>query len=141
LFATDIVLQQMEIPKPLNLRIIQESNTVHVNINGTFNPTSTRLFHPFPVIKGFRYQRISRNGGNGFVPVLYFDRIKADIDHIPVCIVFGHGDPVAHIDHLVGRKLDTGYKSQYGVFKYQHQDRSHGSQAGHQGGGCFVAHD
>ena len=122
----------MKVPEFLDLFLVKKSHAVHIDIEGTFDPSAARFFHSFPVVEGLGDQGIGGNGGDGFVPVLHLHGIQADIDHIAVGIVFGHGDPVAHIHHFIGRELDTGHKSQDGILKNQQQYCGHGPQSSKQ---------
>ena len=63
------------------------------------------------------------------------------LDHRAVGPVFGNRNPVPHLEHVVGRKLDAGDESQNAVAENQHDDRRRRSQTGQQTGGRLVDQD
>ena len=52
-----------------------------------------------------------RNGGDGIIEVTYFYGIQCYFYHRTVRTVFRHRDPITHLQHIIGGKLDTGDKS------------------------------
>ena len=107
-------------------------HAVAVDIHRPLDASPARFAHMAPVFKRIGNQRISGQGGDGVVPVLYFHRGEPDIGHAAVGAVFRHFQPVADIEHAVGRKLDAGHQAQNRVFKHQHQHRRHRAQAAEQ---------
>ncbi|MNE31276.1 hypothetical protein D3C80_1248310 [compost metagenome] len=100
-------------------------NAGGINTEATLNSPSTRRRHAAPVFKRIRDQRPGGNIADGVIPVAHFDGGQTDIRDRPVCAVFRHFQPVAGLEHIVGRELNTGNKAKNGVFKDQHQHGGH----------------
>ena len=67
--------------------------------------------------------------GDGVVPVAHLDSCQRHVYHLAVgSVLFGH-NPVATVQHVVGRKLHRGYQAQDGVFEHQHQYSSRGAES------------
>ena len=75
---------------------------IDVNIDGTFNASSSGFLHPSPVCEWFWDELVSWDGGDGFIPVLHFHGGEVDLDYITVGIAAGHDDPVTDVYHAVG---------------------------------------
>ena len=63
-------------------------------------------------------------------PVLDLHGMERDVDHVAICPVLRHLDPVAHVDHVVAGELDAGDEREDRVAEDQQQHRRHGADAG-----------
>lgn len=71
----------------------------------------TALTHAAPVDEAIRYKGSGRNGADGFVKVLNFDRGKVDAHYIAVDAILSKGDPVADLDQIVHVNLEVRQES------------------------------
>lgn len=127
-----IGFKQLRPDQALLLLFIEEMNAGGVDVEAALNAAAAGGRHPAPVFKRVGDQRPGRNGGDGVVPVAYLDRGEADIDHRAVGAVLRHLQPVAKLEHIVGRELDTGHQTKDRIFKYQHQYRGHRAEPANQ---------
>ena len=109
-----------------------KAHACHIDINGTLHPASAGLLHSLPVLKRIADQQVRRNGRNRIIEITHLHGIQRYFYHCTVRTIFRHGDPVAHLQHIVGRKLNTGYKSHDTIFENQHQNSGRRSQSGQQ---------
>ena len=100
-----------------------------IQIQRALDPPPTGLGHAAPVLVALRDQPPGRHGDDGLVEVAHLDRVQGDIDHVAVGTRTGHGDPVAHPQHVVGGQLHAGDETQDGVLEDQDQHRRHRAQA------------
>ena len=128
----DIVFQQTYFPVFCQHLRSTELHTVHINPDRTLYTSSSGLLHTPPVLKRITDQSIGRNGGNGIVPVTYLYGIQGYFNHRSVGSILRHLNPVSHLQHIVGRKLNTRNEAHNTVFEHQHQDSGRSSQTGKQ---------
>ena len=103
---------------------------VYVDVYVLVGPASSAFLHSPPVLERGRDERVWRDHGQGVVPVADLDRVEGYLLDIAVGAAVGHLDPVAEPDHVVLRKLHSGYKSQDAVLEYEHQDGRRGAESG-----------
>ena len=103
---------------------------VHIQLDGLVHPSTTALLHPPPILEGGVHQCIRRNGGNGIVPILNLGGIEGDFLHDAIGGTIRKLNPVTDAKHIIGRKLDTGHKSQNRILEDEHQDSCRSSQTG-----------
>ena len=84
---------------------------------------------------------MGRHRHNRLVEVLDFHRVKRDIDHIAIRAHAGHGDPVAHTQHVVGGELHAGNQAQDCVLEDQQQNGGDRAQAGQKQKRAFIDQD
>ena len=75
---------------------------INVNVDGTFDASPSGFLHPSPIGEWFRNELVSRDGGDGFIPVLHFHGGEIDFNHIAIGIAAGHDDPITNVYHSVG---------------------------------------
>ncbi|MPM79700.1 hypothetical protein SDC9_126739 [bioreactor metagenome] len=109
-----------------------EFNTVHINPDRTLHPSAAGFLHASPVLKRIAHQSIGRNGRNGIIPITNFNRIECHLNHRTVGSIFGHHNPIAHTQHIVGRQLNARHKSHDTILEHQHQDGCRCTQSGKQ---------
>ena len=127
-----IGLKQLRPDQALLLLFIKKMNAGGVDVEAAFDAAAAGGRHAAPVFKRVGDQRPGWNGGDGVVPVAYLDRGEADIDHRAVGAVLRHLQPVAKLEHIVGRELDTGHQTEDRIFKHQHQHRGHRAEPANQ---------
>src|SRR5690606_12713720 len=123
--------QDPDVFQLLHQSFVGKTHGINVDANGTFDPSSVRLLHTSPVLKGIGDKGIGRYGGDCLVKIAHFDRCQVDLFHVSVSTVFIHRNPVADADHVIGRQLKTAHKAQNGSAEYEeHNGRqcSDGSQ-------------
>ena len=130
-----IRLQQFRLNQFLLLLLIEEMNAGGIDIQATLDAATTGGGHAAPVDERIGHQRPGRDGGDGVIEVAHFNGGQADVGHRAVGAVFRHLQPVAELEHVVGGELNTGHQAEYRVFKDQHQNGSHRTQAAYQNGG------
>jgi len=106
-----------------------ETHAAHVYIDRAFHAAPTGLLHSLPVLERVTNQQVRRNSGYGIIEVAHFHGVQGYFYHRTIRTVLWHGNPIAHFQHIVGRKLNTGHKSHNTVFEYQHQDGSRSSES------------
>lgn len=55
---------------------------------------------------------------------------KSHFYYCTVRSVFRHGNPISRTEHIIGRKLDSGYQPHNRIFENQHQDSCRSTQSG-----------
>lgn len=89
-----------------------EFHARHVQVHRTLHAAPARRLHPAPVLERIAHQQVRRQRNDRIVPVLHFHGRERHLDHRTVRTVFGHGDPVPHLEHVVRRELDAGYEAE-----------------------------
>src|SRR5690606_31439389 len=95
-------------------------NGGNLDVDRTLNSPTARILHTSVVFESIAEKRISRYGHNRLVKILDFNVVEIDFQHITVCSVFAHFNPIADPDGIIGGYLYTCYKTENSVFKYQH---------------------
>ena len=116
-FGFQVGAQDVDALEAFQQRLVGKLNGAHVDLERAFDAAAAGFAHAAPVFKRVGDQRIGRDGGNGLVPVLHFDRGERDVDHIAVGAAAGHFDPVADHHHIVDRELEAGDQAENGVLK------------------------
>ena len=127
-----IIFQQTDLPIFVQHLRRAELHAVHININGTLHTTSAALTHPPPILERVADKQIGRNRSNGIIPVTHLHCVQRDFYHRTVSSIFGHCNPVAHLQHVIGRQLHTGNKPHNRILKHQHQYSGRSAQTGQQ---------
>ena len=127
-----IRLQQLCLNQLLLLLLVEKMNAGGIDIQAALNASTAGRRHPAPVDKGVGDQGPRRNGCNRIIEVAYFNGGQTDVRHRAVGTVFRHLQPVAELEHIVGGKLNPCHKTEYRVFKHQHQNGGHGAQTADQ---------
>ena len=134
----DVVGQQLDAAILIQHLRCAEAHAVHVDIHRPLHPSATTLLHAAPVLERVADQQIGGDGGDGIVPVAHLHRIECHLNHRTVGPIFRHGNPVAHLQHVVGRELHARYHAHDGVLEDEHQHGGRGSQSGQQREGRLV---
>ena len=119
----------------LMLRLMRrraEADAADVDVDAALDAPSATLAHGVPVLERIAHQQVGRQGGHGVVPVAHLDGVERHLRHRAVHAIFGHLDPVAHLQHVVGRELYTAHEAHDGVLEHQHQYGGHRTQTGQQ---------
>ena len=114
---------------------------VGVDVDRQLQSASARLAHAAPVLKRVAHEQIRRYGGDGLVEVLHLDSGERHFPYISVGAILVHGYPVARTQHVVGRKLHAGHKTEDGILENQHDDSSRSAKTGKHGAGTLVDDD
>ncbi|EJX02930.1 hypothetical protein EVA_08965 [gut metagenome] len=112
------------------LLLRHKADRLNVHVESPFDPAVTFGKHGIPVLKRIAYQGVGWNRRDGIVKVAHFDRRQRHFLHRTVNAQFLNRHPVAHLQHVVHRELNTGNQSQDAVLEYQHQYRGGSTQAG-----------
>lgn len=139
--GVDVVAQQVDFAVAGQHLGGAEAHARHVDVDRAHHTPAPRLLHAAPVLERVAHQQVGRQRDNRVVPVTDFDRRERDLLHAAVGPVFGHGNPVAHLQHVVGRELDARYEAEDAVAENQHDDRRRGAQSREQEGGRLVKQD
>src|SRR5690606_37607216 len=107
---------------------INEPDRTYVDVNSTLDPPSAAFLHTPPVLKAVGDEEVCGNRGDGFIPVPYFDCVEVNGHHVAVGVEFGHLNPVAYPDHIIGGDLHAGHEPQNSILKDQQDDRGHGAK-------------
>ena len=118
-----------------------EPHAGHVDTHRALHAAASRRLHAAPVLERIAHQQVGRQRNDRIVEIADFHRRERHLDHRAVGPVFGNRNPVPHLEHVVGRKLDAGDESQNAVAENQHDDRRRRSQTGQQTGGRLIDQD
>ena len=129
-FRQIFLLCQSFFEEPFRLFRCAEPHRGGVEQDGTFDTPSAAFAHAAPVLERIADQRVRRDRRDRLVEILHLDRGERNFGHVAVGAVFGHRDPVARAQHVVGRKLHAGHQSQDAVPENQHQHGGGGAQPG-----------
>ena len=118
-----------------------EFHARHVQVHRTLHAAAARRLHSAPVLERIAHQQVGRQRNDRIVPVLHFDGRERHLDHRTVRTVFGYGDPVPDLEHVVRRKLDARDEAEDAVAEDQHDDGRRSAQSGEQNGGRLADQD
>ena len=118
-----------------------EPHAGHVDTHRALHAAASRRLHAAPVLERIAHQQVGRQRNDRIVPVLHFDGRERHLDHRTVRTVFGYGDPVPDLEHVVRRKLDARDEAEDAVAEDQHDDGRRSAQSGEQNGGRLADQD
>ena len=107
-----------------------ETDRIHIYINRTFHSASTTFPHATPILKRITDQCIRWDCSYSIIPIAYLYSGKSHFYYCTVRSVFRHGNPISRTEHIIGRKLDSGYQPHNRIFENQHQDSCRSTQSG-----------
>ena len=128
----DEVAHQRDFPVPLDRFGRAKAHAAHVDADRAHDASSAGLFHPPPVLERVAGQHERGDRSDRVVEVLDLHRVQRHFQHRPVHVVLRHADPVARLEHLIGRKHDARYEPEDRVLEDQHQDGGRCAQPGQQ---------
>ena len=126
----DEVAHQRDFPVPLDRFGRAKAHAAHVDADRAHDASSAGLFHPPPVLERVAGQHERGDRSDRVVEVLDLHRVQRHFQHRPVHVVLRHADPVARLEHLIGRKHDARYEPEDRVLEDQHQDGGRCAQPG-----------
>lgn len=105
LCLVDVVGQQFDFAVFVQHLRCAEAHAVHVDVDRALHPSAAALLHATSVLERVAHQQVGRNGGDGVVPVAHLHGVECHLYHGSVSTVLRHGNPVAHLQHVVGGEL------------------------------------
>ena len=126
LFLNEIVLNKGITLVFLNHLRRAVADGVNIDVYGACNASSARFRHAAPIGERVGNQVVSRDGGDGVVPILHFH--GGQVDFYDIAVGGTHHNPVAEAKHVVDGKLQATHESFDDVLENQQNDRRHGTQ-------------
>ena len=128
----DILPDEVDLPVTRQHLRRAEPDARHVDRHRTHHAAAARELHPAPVLERIGGEQVGRQHDDRIVPVADLHGRKRHLLHRAVRPVLRHGDPVADLQHVVGRELDARHESQDAVAEDQHDDGRRSAQPGQQ---------
>ena len=134
----DVVAQQVDLAEVFQHLGRAEAHAGHVDRHRAHHAPPARELHGVPVRKGVGRQQVGRQHDQRIVPVADLHGRERHLLDRAVRAVLRDRDPVADLQHVVGRELDPRNEAHDAVPEDQHQDRRRSPESGQQLDGRLV---